>query len=103
MEALMKSDAGAKLVRATNTPGLTANILNTTVGAGFSFSRHSWRLLLGRPSGLGARRGLLWLRSPSPNRSRSQQQHDDVEGQEDCRKPLEVAHAADISRINLTW
>ena len=55
----MKSDAGAKLVRATNTPGLTANILNTTVGAGFSFSRHSWRLLLGRPSGLGARHGLL--------------------------------------------
>ena len=30
----MKSDAGAKLVRATSIPGLTANILNTTVGAG---------------------------------------------------------------------
>ena len=33
----MKSDAGAKLVRATGIPGLTANILNTTIGAGIFF------------------------------------------------------------------
>ena len=46
MEALMKSDAGAKLVRATSTPGLTANILNTTVGAADSMLE-----LFARPAG----------------------------------------------------
>ena len=33
----MKSDAGVKLVRTTGIPGLTANILNTTIGAGIFF------------------------------------------------------------------
>ena len=34
METSIKSDAEAKLVRAIGLPGLTANIVNTTIGAG---------------------------------------------------------------------
>jgi len=87
MEAFMKSDAEAKIGSRHQYSRTHRQYTKYSRSGGFSFSRHSWRLLLGRPSGVSARHGLLWLRSPLPNRSRSQQQHDDVEGTKTTGSP----------------